>query len=169
MPESGSLRIEDAVADDVPVIATLVRELAEFERLAHEVRIEASLLHEHLFGPRPYAEALMARVAGETVGFALFFHNYSTFAGRPGLYLEDLFIRPQHRGRGYGEAVLRHLAALAVARGCGRFEWSVLDWNENAIAFYRKLGAVAMDDWTVYRVTGDALARLARGEPQPAA
>lgn len=169
MPEPGNLTVEPAVADDVPVIATLVRELAEFERLGHEVRIEAPLLHEHLFGPRPYAEALMARVNGETVGFALYFHNYSTFAGRPGLYLEDLYIRPQHRGRGYGEAMLRHLAALAVARGCARFEWSVLDWNENAIAFYRKLGAVAMDDWTVYRVTGDALARLAGGEPRPAA
>lgn len=169
MPKAGNLAVEPAVADDVPVIATLVRELAEFERLGHEVRIETSLLHAHLFGPRPYAEALMARVGGETVGFALYFHNYSTFAGRPGLYLEDLYIRPQHRGRGYGEAMLRHLAALAVARGCARFEWSVLDWNENAIAFYRKLGAVAMDDWTVYRVTGDALARLAGGEPPPAA
>ncbi|HQR23973.1 MAG TPA: GNAT family N-acetyltransferase [Steroidobacteraceae bacterium] len=140
MPKAGNLAVEPAVADDVPV-----------------------------FGPRPYAEALMARVGGETVGFALYFHNYSTFAGRPGVYVEDLYIRPQHRGRGYGEAMLHHLAALAVARGCARFEWSVLDWNENAIAFYRKLGAVAMDDWTVYRVTGDALARLAAGEPRPAA
>jgi GNAT superfamily N-acetyltransferase len=169
MPRPGNLTIAPAAPDDVPDITTLIGELAEFERLAHEVRIEPSLLREHLFGPRPYAEALMARVDGGTVGFALFFHNYSTFAGRPGLYLEDLFIRPPHRGRGYGEAMLRHLAALAVARGCGRFEWSVLDWNERAIAFYRKLGAVAMDDWTVYRVTGDALARLAAGEPRPAA
>jgi GNAT superfamily N-acetyltransferase len=163
MAQPGSLQIEPARPEDVPAIIALVRELAEFERLAHEVRIEPGPLHEHLFGARPYAEAVMARVSGTTVGFALFFHNYSTFVGRPGLYLEDLYIRPEYRGHGHGEALLRHLARLALERGCGRFEWSVLDWNEKAIAFYRKLGAVAMDEWTVYRVAGDALARLADG------
>ncbi len=162
MPASLQMRIEPAITGDVPLIVALVTELAEFERLAHEVRIDADRLHEHLFGPRPYAEAAMVRLGTETVGFALWFHNYSTFLGQPGLYLEDLYVRPEHRGRGYGEALLRHLAALAVERGCGRFEWSVLDWNEKAIAFYRKLGAVAMEDWTVYRVAGPALERLAR-------
>lgn len=168
MAESAGLVIERATPDDVPTIIALVRELAEFERLAHEVRIEAKSLHEHLFGPRPYAEAVMARLAGATVGFALFFHNYSTFVGRPGLYLEDLYVRPEYRGRGYGESLIRHLARLAVERGCGRFEWWVLDWNEKAIAFYRKLGAVAMDEWTVQRVAGPALDRLAgKGEDTP--
>ncbi len=161
MGQPGNLRIEPARPEDVPAIIRLIRELAEFERLAHEVQIEPGPLNEHLFGAHPYAEAIMARVGAETVGFALFFHNYSTFVGRPGLYLEDLYVGPAHRGRGYGEALLQHLARLALARGCGRFEWSVLDWNEKAIAFYRKLGAVAMDDWTVYRVAGDALEKLA--------
>lgn len=161
MAQPGDLRIEPARPEDVPSIIGLIRELAEFERLAHEVQIEPGPLNEHLFGARPYAEAIMARVGAETVGFALFFHNYSTFVGRPGLYLEDLYVRPEYRGHGYGEELLRYLAALAVERRCGRLEWSVLDWNEKAIAFYRKLGAVAMDDWTVYRVAGDALEKLA--------
>jgi GNAT superfamily N-acetyltransferase len=120
-------------------------------------------LHRDLFGPRAFAEAVVARVGAEPAGFALWFHNYSTFEGRPGLYLEDLFVRPAFRGRGYGEALLRHLARVAVERGCARFEWSVLDWNEPALAFYRKLGAVPMDEWTVQRVSGAALRALAAG------
>lgn len=156
-----SLSIDPATPSDVPLILGLIRELAEYERLLHEVRTQAERLQRHLFGPRPYAEAVVARAAGEPVGFALWFHNYSTFEGRPGLYLEDLFVRPAQRGRGYGEALLRHLARLAVERDCARFEWAVLDWNEPAIRFYRKLGAVAMDGWTVQRVSGDALRALA--------
>jgi GNAT superfamily N-acetyltransferase len=155
-------RIAAARPEDLGTIITLVRELAEFERLLHEVRITAADLHEHLFGAHPYAEAAVVWVGDEPAGFALWFHNYSTFVGRPGLYLEDLYIRPVHRGQGYGEALLQHLAALALQRGCARLEWSVLDWNKRAIGFYRKLGAVPMDDWTVYRITGDALLTLAR-------
>jgi GNAT superfamily N-acetyltransferase len=161
-----SLSIDPATPADVPLILGLIRELAEYERLLHEVRTRPEHLQRHLFGPRPYAEAAIARVDGEPVGFALWFHNYSTFEGRPGLYLEDLFVRPAHRGRGYGGALLRHLARLAVERDCARFEWAVLDWNEPAIRFYRKLGAVPVDDWTVQRVTGDTLRRLA-GLPAP--
>jgi GNAT superfamily N-acetyltransferase len=160
------LSIAPATPADVPLLVALIRELAEYERLLHEVRIGPADLERDLFGPRPYAEAVVARDGSEPVGFALWFYNYSTFAGRPGLYLEDLFVRPAHRGRGYGEALLRHLARIALERGCARFEWSVLDWNEPAIRFYRKLGAVAMDDWTVQRVTGEALRALA-GLPKP--
>jgi GNAT superfamily N-acetyltransferase len=156
-----SLVIEPATPHDIATIVALVRELADYERLRHEVRIRPEDLQRDLFGPRPYAEAVVARVGGEAVGFALWFHNYSTFEGRPGLYLEDLFVRPAHRGRGYGEALLRHLARLAIERHCARFEWAVLDWNEPAIRFYRKLGAVAMADWTVQRVSGDTLHALA--------
>jgi GNAT superfamily N-acetyltransferase len=155
------LQIEPAQPADAPLIVALVRELAAYERLLDEVFITPEDVHRDLFGARPYAEAVIARVAGEPVGFALWFHNYSTFAGRPGLYLEDLFVRPAFRGRGYGEALLRHLARVATERGCARFEWSVLDWNEPALAFYRKLGAVGMDGWTVHRVSGEALAALA--------
>jgi GNAT superfamily N-acetyltransferase len=161
------LHIAPARPGDVELIVTLIRELAEFERLLHEVRIAPDDLRRDLFGARPYAEAVIARVGDEAVGFALWFHNYSTFAGRPGLYLEDLFIRPAHRGHGYGEALLAYLAGLAVERGCARFEWAVLDWNEKAIGFYRRLGAVPMDDWTVYRVAGPNLARLARTPDSP--
>ncbi len=163
MEPDSPYRIVPAGPGDVGVLIALIHELAEFERLAHEVQIEAAELAEHLFGARPYAEAAMVKVGDEPVGFALWFHNYSTFAGRPGLYLEDLYIRPEHRGRGCGEALLRHLARLALERGCGRFEWAVLDWNTKAIAFYRKLGAVGMDEWTVQRVAGPALVALARG------
>ena len=171
--DDADLAIAPATAADVPLIVTLIHELADYERLLHEVRIRPEDLQRDLFGPRPYAEAVVARrPGGEAVGFALWFHNYSTFAGRPGLYLEDLFVRPAWRGRGYGEALLRHLAGLALARGCGRFEWAVLDWNEPALRFYRKLGARAMDDWTVQRVSGDALRALAglpiRAEGDPA-
>ena len=160
------LRIEPAQPADAALIVALVRELAEYERLLQEVRITPDDVHRDLFGPRAYAEAVIARVGNEPVGFALWFHNYSTFAGRPGLYLEDLFVRPAFRGRGYGEALLRYLARVTVERGCARFEWSVLDWNEPAIEFYRKLGAVPMDDWTVQRVSGDALLALAASDEQ---
>ncbi len=154
-------RIDPAQPADAPLLVALVRELADYERLLDHVRIAPDDLRRDLFGPRPFAEAVIARVGDEPVGFALWFHNYSTFEGRPGLYLEDLFVRPAFRGHGYGEALLRHLARVTVERGCARFEWSVLDWNEPAIAFYRKLGAVALDDWTVQRVSGDALRALA--------
>ncbi|MGI9245137.1 MAG: GNAT family N-acetyltransferase [Steroidobacteraceae bacterium] len=153
--------IAPATAADATLIVALIRELADYERLLDQCRIEPRDLERNLFGPRPYAEAAVAREGVEPVGFALWFHNFSTFEGRPGLYLEDLFVRPDYRGRGYGAALLRHCAQLAVERGCARFEWSVLDWNEPAIRFYRKLGAVPMDDWTVQRVSGDALKALA--------
>lgn len=161
---AGEVHIDPAKADDVPLILAFIRELAEYEKLAGEVDATEQLLREHLFGACPRAEAVIARVGQEPAGFALFFHNFSTFRGRPGLYLEDLFIRPRFRGRGIGKSLLVHLARLAKARGCARFEWWVLDWNKPAIEFYRKLGAVPMNDWTVYRVTDDALDRLAQLE-----
>jgi GNAT superfamily N-acetyltransferase len=161
---SQALAIDPARPADAALIVALVRELAEYERLLPEVRLTPGDVERDLFGPRPYAEAVIAREGGQAVGFALWFHNYSTFAGRPGLYLEDLYVRPAFRGRGYGEALLRYLARLALERGCARFEWAVLDWNAPAIAFYRKLGAVAMDDWTVQRVAGPALLALAHGQ-----
>lgn len=160
-PAAAGLRITPAQRADLPLIVALIGELAEYERLLDQVRITPADLERDLFGPRTYAEAAVAWAGDEPAGFALWFHNYSTFAGRPGLYLEDLFVRPAFRGRGYGEAMLRYLARLALQRGCARFEWAVLDWNEPALAFYRKLGAVALDDWTVHRVSGDALLRLA--------
>ncbi len=166
MIASELFRIEPAQPADAALIVALVRELAEYERLLQDVRITTDDVQRDLFGPRAFAEAVIARVGDEPVGFALWFHNYSTFAGRPGLYLEDLFVRPAFRGRGYGEALLRYLARVTVERGCARFEWSVLDWNEPAIAFYRKLGAVPMDDWTVQRVSGDALLALAANDEQ---
>jgi GNAT superfamily N-acetyltransferase len=153
--------IRPATSDDVPTIARLIRALAEYERLAHRVELDEARLRDHLFGPRPYAEVILAEEAGAVVGFALFFHNFSTFLARPGVYLEDLFVEPAHRGRGHGKALLAALARLALERGCGRLEWSVLNWNEPAIGFYRALGAVPMDGWTVYRVTGDELRALA--------
>src|SRR5262249_33673341 len=149
--------IRPATPDDVPAIARLIRALAEYERLAHAVELDEGRLREHLFGPRPCAEVLLAEEAGAVVGFALFFTNFSTFLGRPGLSLEDRSVEPEPRGRGHGKALLAALARAAVARGCGRLEWSVLNWNEPAIGFYRSLGAVPMDEWTVYRLTGDAL------------
>lgn len=150
-----------ATPDDVATILRFVHELAAFEREADKVAATAPLLHEALFGPRPVAEAVIAEIDRAAVGVALFFHNFSTWTGRRGLYLEDLYVTPAARRSGVGRALLRYLAALAVERGCARFEWSVLDWNEQAIEFYRRLGAEALDEWTVYRVTGDALARLA--------
>ena len=145
---------------DVGAIVQLIHGLAEFEKLTHLVRVTPEKLRPHLFGERPVAEAWVADVGGEVVAFALFFTNFSTFLAQPGLYLEDLFVRPEHRGAGIGEALLKRLAQLAVERGCGRFEWSVLDWNENAIRFYERMGATVMPDWRVCRVTGDALQQL---------
>jgi GNAT superfamily N-acetyltransferase len=153
--------IRPATAADTAMIAHLIRALAEYERLAHEVGLDEDRLREHLFGPRPFAEVLLAEEAGQTVGFALFFHNYSTFLGKPTLYLEDLFVVPEHRGKGHGKALLGALARLAVERDCGRLEWSVLNWNEPAIRFYQALGAVPMNGWTVYRLTGDVLRTVA--------
>ena len=153
--------IRPATERDVSAILELIRGLAEFERLGHEVVATEARLRESLFGDRRDAEVVIAWAGEEAAGFALFFHNYSTFLARRGLALEDLFVRPAWRGRGLGRLLLAHLAALAVARGCGRFEWSVLDWNEGAIRFYRSVGAEPMADWTTYRVTGEALKRLA--------
>jgi len=156
-----TIRIEPATPADVPTILQLVRELAEFERLLHEVTATEAQLRDELFGPKPRAEVVMARIGEEVAGFALYFHNFSTFLGKAGLYLEDLYVRDKFRGHGCGAALLQYLARLAVERGCGRFEWWVLNWNQRAIDFYKSLGAVPMDEWTVYRVTGDALTRLA--------
>ena len=153
--------IRPATEADVPVIGQLIRELGEYERLAHEAVATDADLRATLFGPRPYAEVLIAEAGTEVAGFALFFHNYSTFVGKPGLYLEDLYVRPEHRRRGLGTAFFRRLARVAVERGCGRMEWSVLDWNEPALRFYSKVGAVPMSDWTVQRLAGDALRQLA--------
>ena len=147
--------------DDVPVIARLIRGLARYERLEHEVVMTEQQLEKTLFGPRPYAETLIAEDDGEAVGFALFFHNYSTFLARPGIYLEDLFVDESQRGKGVGRALLQRLAAIAVERECGRLEWAVLDWNKDAIGFYERLGATPNAEWTVYRLTGDALHGLA--------
>lgn len=155
--------IRPATPADIPAIASLIRGLAAYEHLAHEVVLDDDRLREHLFGARPYAEVLLACDASpaDVAGFALFFHNYSTFLARPGIWLEDLFVVPGQRGRGHGKALLAALAAIAVERDCGRLEWSVLDWNEPSIAFYRALGAAPMDDWTTYRLTGAALRTLA--------
>lgn len=153
--------IRPATTADCPLISALIGELADYEKLRHECHATAEALSASLFGPKPQAECVIAELAGEPVGFALFFHNYSTFLAKPGLYLEDLFVRPAARGQRVGKALLTHLAALAVARGCGRFEWSVLDWNAPAIAFYESLGAKAQSEWTIYRVTGEALQQLA--------
>jgi GNAT superfamily N-acetyltransferase len=150
-----------AMRGDVPEILRLIRALAEYEKLAHEVVATEAGLAATLFGERPAAEVLLAEEGGRAVGFALFFQNYSTFLARPGIYLEDLFVEPALRGKGIGKALLQAVARLAVERGCGRLEWAVLDWNEPAIGFYRGLGARPMADWTVMRLTGDALQKLA--------
>ena len=149
----------------MPAIAALIRALADYEHLSHEVELDEAALREHLFGEHRYAEVLITEEPGAVVGFALFFHNFSTFLGKPGLYLEDLFVVPEHRGAGHGKALLARLAQIARDRGCGRLEWSVLDWNEPSIQFYRALGARPMDDWTTYRLSGDALDALAQTEP----
>jgi GNAT superfamily N-acetyltransferase len=158
MPELG---IRAATEDDAPLILSLIKELAEYERLSHEVVATEEALRDSLFGDRPVAEVLIGHLGDEPVGFALFFHNFSTFLGKPGIYLEDLYVKPRYRGMGIGRALLVHLARLARARDCGRLEWSVLDWNEPAIGFYKGIGASPVSGWTVYRVTGEALDDLA--------
>ncbi len=156
-----TVSIRFAEPADVATIAELIRGLARYERLEDEVVLTPEQLERTLFGARRYAETLIAEDAGEPVGFALFFHNYSTFLARPGIYLEDLYVRESHRGKGIGKALLANLAAIAVERECGRLEWAVLDWNTDAIGFYERLGARPNSDWTVYRLTGDALSALA--------
>jgi GNAT superfamily N-acetyltransferase len=155
-----SLTLLDATPADVPTILSMIGELAEFERLSHQVVATEASLHEALFGPRPVAMTVVARVDGEVAGFVLFFSNFSTFLCREGIYIEDLFVRPVFRGRGVGTALLVHVARFAVARGCGRMEWSVLNWNRRAIEFYEALGARSVDGWTVYRLDRAALEAL---------
>ncbi len=155
-----TVSVRAATRADLPLIADLIRDLAAYEKLSDAVRFDIGLLETHLFGSRPMAEVVIGEADGTAQGFALFFHNFSTFEGRPGIYLEDLYVRPEARGAGLGKALLAHLAALAVERGCARLEWSVLDWNTPAIGFYTALGARPMDDWTVMRVDGSALTRL---------
>jgi GNAT superfamily N-acetyltransferase len=150
--------------EDAPVILGLIRSLGEYEKLSHEVVATEEDLRTWLFGPHPAAEVVLAYADAEVAGFALFFHNFSTFLGRPGLYLEDLFVKPEWRGRGIGRRLLVHLASLAVERRYGRMEWSVLDWNEPALGFYRRLGARVLEDWRICRLTGDQLTRLASGD-----
>lgn len=157
MTQSSEPQIRPATVNDVSLILQMIRELAEFEQLSHEVTATEAALYEHLFGARPHAEVLLACVGQQPAGFALFFHNYSTFLARPGIYLEDLYVREMWRSRGVGTALLQAVRQLAVARGCGRFEWSVLNWNRRAIEFYEKMGARPMSEWTVYRLSGEAL------------
>ncbi|MEM6453576.1 MAG: GNAT family N-acetyltransferase [Acidobacteriota bacterium] len=164
-PADDSLALRPATPDDVPTILALIRELATFEKEPDAVVATEAGLRAHLFGARPMAEVVMADWDGVPVGFALFFHNFSTWEGRPGLYLEDLFVRPAWRGRSIGQRLLIHLAGIARSRDCARFEWIVLDWNVDAFRFYRRLGAEPLDGWTVFRVDGAALDRLADAEP----
>ena len=156
-----SLSIRSATPADISLIGQFIRDLAEYEKLAHEVRFDEAVMAQKLFGPRPFAEVLIGEIDGTPQGFALFFHNFSTFEGRPGIYLEDLFVRPEARGSGLGKALLGKLAALAVERDCARLDWSVLDWNEPSIGFYKALGAKALDEWTGFRLEGTALAAMA--------
>ncbi|PLK27309.1 GNAT family N-acetyltransferase [Novosphingobium sp. TH158] len=155
-----TITLRPALPQDLPTIAAFIRELAEYERLLDAVRFDEAVLGEKLFGPRPYAEVLISELDGQAQGFALFFHNFSTFEGRPGIYLEDLFVRPAARGHGLGKALLARLAELAIERDCARLEWSVLDWNAPAIGFYEKLGARPLDDWKIMRLDGSYLAQL---------
>jgi GNAT superfamily N-acetyltransferase len=156
------IRIRPATPDDVPLIIMFIHELATYERLAHDVVASEADMHAALFGERAVIEAVIASVDDAPAGYALFFPNFSTFLGKPGLYLEDLYVRPAARGVGAGRRLLEHLARIVVERGWGRLEWSVLDWNEPSIAFYKKVGAKAMDEWTIFRLTGEDLHRLAR-------
>jgi GNAT superfamily N-acetyltransferase len=155
------LILRPAEPRDASVLFGLIKALAEYEKLSDAVTGNADALKDHLFGSKPYVEAILAEYAGQAVGFALFFYNYSTFLTKPGIYLEDLFVLPDYRRQGIGKAILAHLAQLAVSRGCGRLEWSVLDWNEPAIAFYERMGADVLPDWRICRVTGDSLVRMA--------
>ncbi len=158
-----TLSIRPATSADLPLIAQFIHDLAEYERLAHEVRFDEAVLGDRLFGARPYAEVLIGEIDGSPQGFALFFHNFSTFEGKPGVYLEDLFVRPEARGSGLGKALLAALAQIAIEGDCARLEWWVLDWNDPAIRFYKKLGAKPMDEWTTFRVDGDTLRAIAKG------
>ena len=159
-------RIRPAVEEDAEAIANLIRELAIYEKLDRFAKASAEDFRKHLFGARPFAEVLIAEVADQPVGLALFFHTFSTFRGQPGLYLEDLFVQPEHRGQGIGKALLASLAKIALDRGCGRLEWAVLDWNQPAIGFYRSFGAGPLDEWITYRIADEPLARLAEEAPQ---
>src|SRR5215472_12374178 len=161
MKEIADIQIRPARVDDVPIILKLIRDLATYERAPHEVVATEAQLVDVLFGKRPVAEVLLAFEGESPIGFAVFFYNFSTWLGRPGLYLEDLFVKPQKRGKGYGRALLVELAKIARDRGCGRMEWAVLDWNEPAINFYRALGAMPMHEWTVFRLTREEIAKLA--------
>jgi GNAT superfamily N-acetyltransferase len=162
-PVSLDIRIVPARSEDIPIILALIRALGEYERLSHEIVATEDGLRAYLFGARPMAEVVLAYVGDRVTGFALFFHNFSTFLGRPGLYLEDLFVIPEWRGHGIGKRLLVHLAELAVERGCGRMEWTVLDWNEPALRFYERMGARVMKEWKLCRLTGDSLAQVAAG------
>lgn len=162
---SGAITIRSATAGDVPAVLGFIRELASYEHLEHEVVATEADVDTALFGPRPYAEVALACLDGVPVGFALYFHNFSTFLGKPGIYLEDLYVRPEARGLGAGRRLLAWLARTALERGCARLDWAVLDWNEPSIGFYRGLGALALDEWTTYRVHGEALERLAGERP----
>jgi len=162
-PTPGLLSIRPAGEGDVALILRFIEKLAEYEKLSHQVVATEAVLREHLFGARARAEVILAYWGGEPAGFALFFHNFSTFLARPGIYLEDLFVEPEQRGKGIGKALLARLAQIAVERGCGRMEWAVLDWNQPSIDFYRSLGAEPRDEWTVYRLSGETLERLAEG------
>lgn len=163
-PAPPTFTLRAAVVGDVSAIVQLIRELAEFEQLTHLVQVTPEKLRPQLFGEKPAAEAMVAERDGEVVAFALYFTNFSTFLAQPGLYLEDLYVKPEHRGHGIGKALLKRMAALAVERDCGRFEWSVLDWNTNAITVYEKMGATVMQEWRICRTTGDALRAMAKAE-----
>jgi GNAT superfamily N-acetyltransferase len=160
--ENTQAHLRPATIEDVPLILQFIRELAEYEKMLADVVTTEDMLRESLFGHRPAAEVILCFEGGKAAGFALFFHNFSTFRGRPGIYLEDLFVRPEYRGKGYGKMLLQALARLCVERNCARLEWSVLDWNTPSIEFYKSLGAVTMDEWTVFRLTGDRLEAMGR-------
>ncbi len=157
-----NITLRQATTTDIPLIFALIKELAAYEKLLHEVVATEAILHENLFGAKPYAEVVIVSDNQTPIGFAIFYHNFSTFLGKPGIYLEDLYVRPEARGKGAGKQLLIYLAQLAQARNCGRLEWAVLDWNQPAIDFYESLGAKPKSEWTVYQVTGDALTKLAQ-------